>query len=231
MCRSGSHWAILTLSEIGAMQGITSPACGSCCSSKGRLTMSLAVVSTPLSGVTLLADCRKGLSGSPSSLAGQVVAECTEGSSIESPQALLPLMDPCMSEPSPPDMCRRFVEMAFERVGMSIWWEGSRGLGDNGIINTGSHVGKTVVTICSDFFRPIEVMPLGLDCRGGFGAHYPNAKGNICGAKNLLSCPSCFVGNYALVAPFSMQPRVCRARWWLTTPRHAPSWAGSAPHP
>ena len=164
-------------------------------------------------------------------IAGQVVAECTEGSSIESPQALLPLMDPRMSEPSPPDVCRRFVEMAFERVGMSIWWEGSRGLGDNGIINTGSHVGKTVVTICSDFFRPIKVMPLGLDCRGGFGAHYPNAKGNDCGAKNLLSCPSCFVGNYALVAPFSMQPRVCRARWWLTPPRHAPSWAGSAPHP
>ena len=48
--------------------------------------------------------------------------------------------------------------MAFERVGMSIWWKGSKGLGDCGIISRGSHAGKTVVTICSDFFRPNEVM-------------------------------------------------------------------------
>ena len=112
-----------------------------------------------------------------------------------------------MSEPSPPDVCRRFVEMAFERVGMSIWWEGPKGLGDYGIINSGSHVGKTVVTICSDFFRPIEVMPLGLDCRGGFGAHYPNAKGSDCGAKNCsLALPALWATFvHALVASFSMQ--------------------------
>ena len=81
-----------------------------------------------------------------------------------------------MSVPSPPDVCRQFVEMAFERVGMSIWWEGSNGVGNHGVINDGSHVGKTVVTICSDFFRPIEVTPLGLDCRGGLEAHCLNAK-------------------------------------------------------
>ncbi|CAK0732926.1 hypothetical protein CVIRNUC_000202 [Coccomyxa viridis] len=52
---------------------------------------------------------------------------------------------------------RQFVEMAFERVGMSIWWEGSsNGVGNHGIINRGSHMGKTVVTVCIDFFRPIE---------------------------------------------------------------------------
>ena len=47
-----------------------------------------------------------------------------------------------MSVPSPPDVCRQFVEMAFERVGMSIWWEGSNGVGNHGIINRGSHMGK-----------------------------------------------------------------------------------------
>ena len=56
-------------------------------------------------------------------------------------------------------MCRQFVEMAFERAGMSIWWEGSKGLGDCGIINRGSHASKTVVTVCPEFFRPIEVTP------------------------------------------------------------------------
>ena len=139
--------------------------------------MSLAVVSTPLSGVTLLADCRKGLQGSLPNLAGQVVAERTGGGSIRSPQALLPLIKPCMSVPSPSDVCRQFVEMAFERVGMSIWWEGSKGVGDYGIISSGSHVGKTVVTVSSDFFRPIEVILLGLDCRGGLEAHSLNARG------------------------------------------------------
>ena len=62
------------------------------------------------------------------------------------------------------------MEMAFERVGMSIWWEGSKGLGDVGIIKKGSHAGKTVVTICSEYFRPIEVMPLRLDLEGLSGA-------------------------------------------------------------
>ena len=69
-----------------------------------------------------------------------------------------------------PSVCRQFVEMAFERVGMSIWWEGSKGLGDHGTIKSGSHVGKIVVTICSEFFRPIEVMPLKIECRGGLEA-------------------------------------------------------------
>ena len=49
--------------------------------------------------------------------------------------------------------------MAFERAGMSIWWAGSKGVGDYGMINSGSLVGKTVVNVCSTFFRPIEVMP------------------------------------------------------------------------
>ena len=89
--------------------------------------------------------------------------------------------------------------MAFERVGMSIWWEGSKGLGDHGMIKSGSHVGKIVVTICSEFFRPIEVMPLELECRGGLEAQNPNAKASDCGAKILLSRRSCFVGSHAVV--------------------------------
>ena len=100
-----------------------------------------------------------------------------------------------MSLHKPFDVCRQFVEMAFERVGMSIWWEGSEGLGESGLVKKGSHAGKTVVTICSEFFRPIEVMPLELDCRGGLVAQYPNAKARNCGGKILLSRPSCFVGS------------------------------------
>ena len=71
-----------------------------------------------------------------------------------------------MSMPGPPDVYRQFVEMAFERVGMSLRWEGLKGVGDCGIINRGSQAGETVVTICSDFFRPIEVRHWGVELKG-----------------------------------------------------------------
>ncbi len=46
---------------------------------------------------------------------------------------------------------RKFVELAFKEIGMSIEWEG-KGLNERGYVN-----GKVVVTVDKKFFRPAEV--------------------------------------------------------------------------
>ena len=54
-------------------------------------------------------------------------------------------------------MCRQFVELAFERVGMPIRWQGPEGVDERGIVAGGSQAGRTVVTISPHFYRPEEV--------------------------------------------------------------------------
>ncbi len=55
-------------------------------------------------------------------------------------------------------MCRQFVELAFERVGMPIRWQGPPGVGERGVVAGGGQAGRTVVTISPHFFRPEEVI-------------------------------------------------------------------------
>ena len=54
-------------------------------------------------------------------------------------------------------MCRQFVELAFERVGMPIRWQGPKGVDERGVVAGGSQADRTVVTISPHFFRPEEV--------------------------------------------------------------------------
>lgn len=48
---------------------------------------------------------------------------------------------------------RRFVELAFQEVGIEMAWEG-KGINEKGI---DSHTGKTLVAVSPEFFRPAEV--------------------------------------------------------------------------
>ena len=52
---------------------------------------------------------------------------------------------------------RQFVELAFERVGMPIRWQGPKGLEERGVVAGGSQAGRAVVTISPHFLRPVEV--------------------------------------------------------------------------
>lgn len=54
-------------------------------------------------------------------------------------------------------MCRQFIELAFQRVGMPIRWQGPTGVDERGVVAGGSQAGRIVVTISPDFFRPEEV--------------------------------------------------------------------------
>ena len=49
------------------------------------------------------------------------------------------------------------MELAFERVGMPIRWQGPKGVDERGIVAGGSQAGRTVVTISPQFFRREEV--------------------------------------------------------------------------
>ena len=49
------------------------------------------------------------------------------------------------------------MELAFERVGMPIRWQGPKGVEETGVMAGGSQAGRTVVTISPHFFRPVEV--------------------------------------------------------------------------
>ena len=49
------------------------------------------------------------------------------------------------------------MELAFERVGMPIRWQGPKGLDETGVVAGGTQAGRVVVTISPDFFRPVEV--------------------------------------------------------------------------
>ena len=53
--------------------------------------------------------------------------------------------------------CRQFVELAFERVGMLIQWQGPKGFEERGVLAGSSQAGRTVVIISPHFFRPEEV--------------------------------------------------------------------------
>ncbi|KAK9840561.1 hypothetical protein WJX81_001307 [Elliptochloris bilobata] len=53
---------------------------------------------------------------------------------------------------------RRFVEMAFERAGLPIRWEGEAGsVAEMGVVASGPRSGETVVRIDPKYFRPAEV--------------------------------------------------------------------------
>lgn len=49
------------------------------------------------------------------------------------------------------------MELAFERVGMPIRWQGPKGVDETGVVAEGSQAGRTVVVISRQYFRPAEV--------------------------------------------------------------------------
>ena len=49
------------------------------------------------------------------------------------------------------------MELAFERVGMPIRWQGPKGVDETGVVAEGSQAGRTVVVISRQHFRPVEV--------------------------------------------------------------------------
>ena len=51
------------------------------------------------------------------------------------------------------------MELAFEHVGLPIRWEGPKGVEEVGVLARGLDAGRVLVTICADFFRPVEVKP------------------------------------------------------------------------
>ena len=50
--------------------------------------------------------------------------------------------------------CRQFVELAFERMGMPIRWQGPKGMEEKGNMGAGIQAGKTMVMMSPQSFRP-----------------------------------------------------------------------------
>ena len=63
------------------------------------------------------------------------------------------------------------MELAFERVDMPIRWQGLKGMTEVGVLAQGPNAGRVLVTICADFFRPVEVRPLLCCCSMQAGSH------------------------------------------------------------
>lgn len=78
------------------------------------------------------------------------------------------------------------MELAFERAGMPIRWEGPRGLGEAGVVSEGALAGKKVVGLCADFFRPAEV----ISCRTRSKMHGRKGGCSVQGSPDTASSPA-----------------------------------------